>query len=747
MAGRKVATTEPFFDPQNEGKLQRVLYNDICRRIGGDLNEREANRLMKTVQHYMGEVYRVKTSEGETRVVEMNKEVLKIVLPDFMMYMERRAKGDRSAVEDIEKGPGMPIMLQGAQQQGLATLDDVTQISKRAGQDVSVAFSQLQAARQDMNKKKMPEPQDFRISVADEGPVSMDVFERIKQEREVEARRADQMAAQNAQAQTGVNRFVAAGDAFNRDRKRRELEDEEALAEMERVRLEARASSFQEMPEPPDMRKLFLGDSLSLDRSYNKAAGNPTTALPEAPRPQFGGEQMMVLPREPETMTYKENELNLFVYSADRDWTSGADTRYNFSVSFDPGNMPSGLRLSPASTVKFKNIVRIELVKVIMPGESLENFVERSYETCSFTGTIGLTTLTVTGVSSGKIQVGMTIAGVGVTAGTRITAFGTGVGSVGTYTVDTSQTVSTAVPIVGTLMTYKTPYNLNILSFPYIQVRIPELETNTYGTNQSLNAAFGVLQYDANWIYDTSNDNTRGFLAMIPKFMKCQKVYNPTPLATLQKLTFSFQRPDGSLLSSIPDTLDITKIISSKETALSVNYPYGYDSTVENGTSAAFYLIQTTKYFNELTVTKGDRIQFKNLTWASEPTANTNAIPQRQDLLTFIQRDEGHLVADVGFISSGVWTSGGNSQGYCNYIVIRGKFTDPTTGTIVTDTLGRLADTSSPGALQSGSISSYLNATNVSTGRLMNLSHQVQVVLRVITREMDSTSVIRPDNL
>jgi hypothetical protein len=673
MATRKV---EPFFDPQNEGKLQRVLYNDICRRIGGDLNEREANRLMKTVQHYMGEVYRVKTSEGESRVVELNKEVLKIVLPDFMMYMERRAKGDRSAVDDIERGPGLPAMLQGAQQQGLAALDDISQISKRAGQDVSVAFSQLQAARQDMNKKKMPEPQDFRISLADEGPVSMDMFERMKQEREAEARRADQMAAQNAQAQTGVNRFVAAGDAFNRDRKRRELEDEEALAEMERVRLEARASSVQALPEPPDMRKLFLGDSLSLDRTYNKAAGNPTTALPEALRPDFGGQQMMILPREPETMAYKENELNLFVYSADRDWTSGSDTRYNFSVSFDPGNMPSGLRLSPSSTVKFKNIVRIELVKVIMPGESLDSLVTRTY-------------------SSG--------------------------------------------------FTYSNAYNFNVLSFPYIQVRIPELENNSYGTNLSLNSAFGVLQYDANWIYDTNNAGARGYFAMIPKFMKCQKVYNPTPLATLQKLTFQFQRPDGSVLSTIPDTLDIAQIYGSKGYAATSGFPYGYDSATELNTGSAYYFIKTSKYFNQYTVQKGDRIQIKNVTWSTAPSG-AGVLSPAQDFLTYIQEDEGFLVVDVGYGTAPAFTIGANKQGYCNYLVVRGKFTDPTTGTTTTKQLGNVAD-GSAGSDSAGSFTEFLDTTTLSTGRLINLSHQVQVVLRVITREMDSTSVIRPDNL
>lgn len=58
------------------------------------------------------------------------------------------------------------------------------------------------------------------------------------------------------------------------------------------------------------------------------------------------------------------------------------------------------------------------------------------------TGSIATTTLTVTAVTSGALSVGQTISGSGVTAGTKITALGTGLGGTGTYTVDTSQAAS-----------------------------------------------------------------------------------------------------------------------------------------------------------------------------------------------------------------------------------------------------------------------------------------------------------------
>lgn len=56
--------------------------------------------------------------------------------------------------------------------------------------------------------------------------------------------------------------------------------------------------------------------------------------------------------------------------------------------------------------------------------------------------TIG--SITMTTITSGVIYVGAEISGTGVTAGTTITAFGTGTGGAGTYTVSASQLVASA---------------------------------------------------------------------------------------------------------------------------------------------------------------------------------------------------------------------------------------------------------------------------------------------------------------
>ncbi len=661
----------------NRGMLQRVLYNDITRRTGSDLSEKQAQRLVKTVEHYMNEVNRVEA--GNMGVTNMNREVLKLTVPDYISYLERKQRSSaRSVMSDMEEGPSLPGQ-QPVKMNGF--IEDKT--PQRTQMDVSNAFSQLQAQRQEQ-RKTVP-PQDFRLQLQDEGTVSLDVFDRLKKEREEEAKRTALLQQQQQVANSGQQQFASATDVFSRDKRRADEEAEQVFAERERARLEQRvqAGSQLALPPPPDMRALYLGDKTQIGRTMNQVAGNPTIAQPNVPFPRETSGQQLIITREPDLMTYKEKELNLFVYSGDRDWANNSqETRYNFSVSFDPSNLPTGLRLSPTSTVKFRNITRVEFVKAIMPGEGLDMLV----------------------------------------------------------TKDTSST-------------YNADVNMNILSYPYIQVRIPELENNNYGTNQSLNAAFGILQYDANWIYDTSNSAARGYFAMIPKFLKCQKVYTPTPLSTLQRLTFRFERPDGNVLSQIPDTLDIKQIIPTFAMTAGVmtaggaltNTVYQNDGAVDISGSA-YYWLQTKTYFNRWTVTTGDRIVMKNLSWASDPTGS--AVTQLQDTLSYLQQEGGLLIAGTGVITgtgtgSWVFTDGYNKQGYANAILVRGKFIDPAlSGGLFPVAPGDIDD-----QVSSGYLSDFLINTAVTKGRLLNQSHQVQVTLRVIVREMDSSGFIRPDNL
>jgi hypothetical protein len=94
-----------------------------------------------------------------------------------------------------------------------------------------------------------------------------------------------------------------------------------------------------------------------------------------------------------------------------------------------------------AATDAFFNRVTLLLNTSSTTGAQNNTFLDSANQAV-FTGSVALTTMTVTSVTSGTIVVGTGISGTGITAGTTVTAFLTGSGGVGTYTLSASQTVS-----------------------------------------------------------------------------------------------------------------------------------------------------------------------------------------------------------------------------------------------------------------------------------------------------------------
>jgi len=81
-------------------------------------------------------------------------------------------------------------------------------------------------------------------------------------------------------------------------------------------------------------------------------------------------------------------------------------------------------------------------------------------------------------------------------------------------------------------------------------------------------------------------------------------------------------------------------------------------------------------------------------------------------------------------------------RGYKIYfIIIRNKFNDPTTGSTSPVSYGGTVP------LNTAFMNALISAPGLASGRLLNLSHQIQVIFRVITRDMDSATRLRPDNL
>lgn len=98
--------------------------------------------------------------------------------------------------------------------------------------------------------------------------------------------------------------------------------------------------------------------------------------------------------------------------------------------------------VSEANGTRSRETVSIDTAAVALPAGQVLGKITKAASAASVTASISGTTMTVTAVGSGALSVGQTLSGAGVTAGTKITANGTGTGGVGTYTVSASQTVS-----------------------------------------------------------------------------------------------------------------------------------------------------------------------------------------------------------------------------------------------------------------------------------------------------------------
>jgi hypothetical protein len=601
------SSNQTFMSPKNESMLDKLVYQDFTRRLGGELNDKQKSRLLKTVHHYMEEV---SDKSGSMTIQEMNKQVLTLVVPDFNAYLNRQKIGTKTDVES------------------------------RMKEDIGSRFTSLQNERSEDTTVRalMPPTPDFRIPLEDESSSSpLSLFERAKKVREAEV------------LQTTVS-----------------------------------VSKPVEQVKTPDAQS-FSGTYLKdLDTTFNPsltnlAIANPTIVKPEEVRTKPALQQDTIIPQD-DILSYKENEYNLVIYSADRDWYNNQrENRYNFSVTFNPANNGQGFKFSPSANMRFHNIVRIEMVKALLPAEAIDTVLANN---------------------------------------------------------SSATTISTK------------PYAETVLSLPTIVLHVDELESNVYGTDDTLDRAFATLQYDAQWTGSSSSALTfpsttvasvpnTGYFAMIPKFLKCQRIYYPTPLATLTKMTIQLQRPNGDLLNTALDTLDIQRIFASN------NLPAGFSAgtskyaSVTDGTLSAYYFIQTKTFFNAFNFVSGDLINIQGI--------NTDLISgsgtAKSDWASYLQSSTGLTIVQVGFLASGTTvTDTPNNANYCNLIVVQNRFVDPTTGTVAVNPFG------GSGALNNTFESALATVSNLTGARLINMSKQVQLTFRVITRDMDSATRIRPNN-
>ena len=648
MSRQPSAVRMALFSQKNRASLQQVVVQEF-EATGNRLNARQLDRLERTLDHYVEAVYE---AQGDQPLPLLNREIVKVTGQDFNKYLQRQ-----NIIQQAPQTPARTIVtqsnpLQNQQQQ---------QLYLETGQ----RFEVLQNERREGGTQPPPMP-DFRISLDDDGPTSVDLYEQARKAREEEANRQANSAIDSmGRMDPGLMKRMNADDSFRLGQASQNKSTDIVLSE--------RRNTVRplDMPliVPPDGRELVASlVSNPGPRAQGDANSDPTLTIPPLMSNLKSNLPQDYLIRQESRVTYREIENNLFVYSGDRDWLRNVkDNRYSFSVIFDPA--ANGQTLNPQVSVqeRFKNIVRIELIKAILPIEGLQTLIQKNAD-----------------------------------------------------------------------LSNNTSYQVNVLSLPYVSVRIPELENNNYGSDNFLDRAFGVLQYDANWYSDPGTSpaqvDSRGFTALIPKFLKCQKVYAPAPLSTLQRLSIDLLQPNGDILSQTADTFDISGIFPSGPIA---STPFGI-APYNQGTAPQpeYFMIETTNYFSRFQVAVGDRIRI-----GGYDLSNNNVTAAIQDFTTWINQEEGHVVAQIAYGNdNGITANGPNTIGYANFLIIQNQYASPLTGSTAVYRFGG----------SSGNIGSDLNTyknTVVRPRRLINLSRQTNMVFRVITRELDGTAQLRPDNM
>jgi hypothetical protein len=166
----------------------------------------------------------------------------------------------------------------------------------------------------------------------------------------------------------------------------------------------------------------------------------------------------------------------------------------------------------------------------------------------------------------------------------------------------------------------KTQFNYEFsFSYPYVILQIAEFNDVYDGTNDTIRRAFCKLVYHRSY----KAPNGRGFIVLKP-LQDEKKIFHPTPLSSLNRLSISLLRPTGDLLN---DSSDAYKLFKIEYEAFNPVYLH----------------IVTDTYFDKNEFFKSDQVIIQDYVITS-----TTAPDAAKQLMDYINRREGHEVTDIG---------------------------------------------------------------------------------------------------
>lgn len=169
----------------------------------------------------------------------------------------------------------------------------------------------------------------------------------------------------------------------------------------------------------------------------------------------------------------------------------------------------------------------------------------------------------------------------------------------------------------------KTFFNYDFgLSYPYLLLNIDEFTDVYDGTNQNARNCFCHLVFDK--CYKAKNG--RGYI-VLNTIQGERKVFHPTPLSSLSRMSISLTKPNGELLNNSQDNYNVFMV--------------EYDAY-----NRQYLKIVTDKYYDKNEFYRGDTIRIANYQAVNNTLGMSDeAIRQLND---FINKPEGHEIIEVG---------------------------------------------------------------------------------------------------
>ena len=323
--------------------------------------------------------------------------------------------------------------------------------------------------------------------------------------------------------------------------------------------------------------------------------------------------------------------------------------------------------------------------------------------------------------------------------------------------------INTNIPIDPIIIPFDTRLYLDSKSHPYLLLQIKEISGVFKGTNSNITNSFAQLIFDkehssavisSEYINDVDGDGAinnangngadddsiikstpkvkfstqyqKGFYRYIPSFFEKKQFYNQ-PLASLGQMTIRLTDPDGELVNNQPDVLSISAIISEGISELDISKTSGFPNTTTAEAAIFNIKISTTNHFSNKQYKIGDKILIKGVVSTDTTTSQ---------IVTFINREEGHIIVNLekedNTLVATEPTIGNKSFIQNMYIPQPGKM----------DSSNKALDTATALGIDANSF----DGVTFTSAKLINKSLQTNLTFKIVTRDVDVQTVIKPQN-